>query len=162
MKLLKKSKSISITSEQQQSSTLSISNPNEQQSQVLTQIPNQQQRSNNTKPDKSAMFNLIHLVGLKQNEILAPEKKESHVMELKKFKTIIKPSANLEDFWNQNKTVLPRLYSLTKQYCAMCGASVPSESAFSIAGFINRKQRAAMCPNMIKWSMFLKDAFLFS
>jgi hypothetical protein len=61
------------------------------------------------------------------------------------------------DFWKQNKSVLPNLATLAQKYLASPGTSTKSESAFSIAGYYGRKQRAQLSSENLGFSVFLKD-----
>jgi hypothetical protein len=60
-------------------------------------------------------------------------------------------------FWQTNAPHLTSLYGLAKKYLASPATSVPSESAFSVASHIGRKQRARLSPQNLAMSVFLKD-----
>jgi hypothetical protein len=46
---------------------------------------------------------------------------------------------------------------LAKRLCIIPSSSVPSESAFSIANFIQRKKRSALSASQLKYSIMLRD-----
>jgi hypothetical protein len=46
---------------------------------------------------------------------------------------------------------------MVRYYGVIPATSVPSESAFSVAGYINRKERSSMAPATLKRSMFVKS-----
>ncbi|CAF1634855.1 unnamed protein product [Didymodactylos carnosus] len=62
-------------------------------------------------------------------------------------------------FWQSNIDKIPFLAKLAKRYLATPSTSVPSESAFSMAGYLARKQRARLTPQNLSDSVFLKDKF---
>lgn len=64
-------------------------------------------------------------------------------------------------FWIQNRQQFPRLFRLAQRFSIIAATSVPSESAFSIAGFINRKQRSALSSNSLRRLVMLKESHRF-
>ena len=44
-----------------------------------------------------------------------------------------------------------------KTYSVICATSVPSESIFSIAGYIHRKQRCRLSSKMLRFSILSKQ-----
>ena len=65
-----------------------------------------------------------------------------------------------QPFWNQYQTKLPRLAQIVRRFNAIPSTSVASEAAFSVAGFVNRKQRSALSSTSFRYSMVLKDKHL--
>ena len=63
---------------------------------------------------------------------------------------------DFQSYWNEKKTVLPILSSFTRRYNCIPATSVASESAFSVAGYIDRKQRASLSPTTLRYLMLLK------
>ena len=63
-------------------------------------------------------------------------------------------------FWNQYKNKLPRLAQLVRRFNVVPSTSVASEAAFSIAGYVHRKQRSSLSSTSIRYSMVLKDRHL--
>jgi hAT family C-terminal dimerisation region len=64
--------------------------------------------------------------------------------ELSLFSNVIKTKKNFKQFWCDHRHSFPRLVHLVYRYCIVPATSVASESAFSIAGFIVRKQRSSL------------------
>ena len=60
-------------------------------------------------------------------------------------------------FWRLHQHELKYLSHLSRQFLCSPATSVPSGSAFSIASFLGRKERARLSPANLCFSMFLKD-----
>ena len=61
-------------------------------------------------------------------------------------------------FWNKHCKNLPLLASLVRKYSIIPASSVASESAFSVANFIQRKERSSLSSKTLKQSIILKYA----
>ncbi|CAF1298723.1 unnamed protein product [Adineta steineri] len=75
------------------------------------------------------------------------------------FSYHISSSTSCEDFqtyWNENKNRLPILSSYARRYNCVPTTSTASESAFSVAGYIDRKQRASLSTTTLRYLMLLK------
>ena len=66
-------------------------------------------------------------------------------------------SLEFAEFWQKNSAKLPILTAFVRRYSLIQAASVPSEAAFSIANFIQRKERSAMSSKMLRISMVMKE-----
>ncbi|CAF1477674.1 unnamed protein product, partial [Adineta steineri] len=64
---------------------------------------------------------------------------------------------DLTDYWNKNQFQLPILVSIVRKYNIMCATSIECESAFSIAGYLQRKTRSSLAPSTLRYSMILHD-----
>ena len=64
---------------------------------------------------------------------------------------------NRSKYWQENTKMLPLLTSLVKRFCIIPATSVPSESAFSIANFIQRNERSSLSAETLKYSIILRD-----
>ncbi|CAF3331156.1 unnamed protein product [Rotaria sp. Silwood2] len=87
------------------------------------------------------------------------EKKETPLTLKQELSAYISTSRSYEDYqsyWNEKKTLLPILSSFTRRYNCIPATSVASESAFSVAGYIDRKQRASLLPTTLRYLMLLK------
>ncbi|CAF1522111.1 unnamed protein product, partial [Didymodactylos carnosus] len=60
-------------------------------------------------------------------------------------------------FWSKHGDELPLLKELASKYLTTLGTSVPSESAFSVAGFVGRKESARLTAKNLSYLVFLKD-----
>ncbi|CAF1398241.1 unnamed protein product, partial [Didymodactylos carnosus] len=60
-------------------------------------------------------------------------------------------------FWSKQGDELTLLKELASKYLTTPGTSVPSESAFSVAGFVGRKERARLTAKNPSYLVFLKD-----
>jgi hypothetical protein len=61
------------------------------------------------------------------------------------------------EFWQHNQSELKCLSQIAYDHLITPATSVPSESAFSTASYLLRKQRSRLTPNNLCYSMFLKD-----
>ncbi len=76
------------------------------------------------------------------------------------FSVYITTSKSLKDFktyWDEKKALLPILSSYARRYNCIPTTSVASESAFSVAGYIDRKQRASLSTTTLRYLMLLKQ-----
>ncbi|CAM4848902.1 unnamed protein product, partial [Rotaria magnacalcarata] len=60
-------------------------------------------------------------------------------------------------YWNKNKHYLPILSRMVRHYCIMPITSVASESAISIAGYVQRKRRSSLSAITLRYSMLLRN-----
>ncbi len=60
-------------------------------------------------------------------------------------------------FWQQHQSRLKCLSKIAYDHLITPATSVASESAFSTASYLLRKQRSPLTPNNLCFSMFLKD-----
>jgi hypothetical protein len=65
---------------------------------------------------------------------------------------------DLSSFWKKNCTQLPLLASLVRKYLIIPASSVSSESSFSVANFIQRKERSALSSKSLKQAIILRSA----
>lgn len=61
------------------------------------------------------------------------------------------------EFWNIHRFQLKRLYKYATHHLTSPSTSVASESAFSTASYLLRKQRSKLTPANLCSSMFVKD-----
>lgn len=62
-------------------------------------------------------------------------------------------------FWQKNRHRFPRLFQIARRVNIIPATSVPSESMFSVAGFVSRKQRSALSARTLHHLMVLKEAY---
>jgi hypothetical protein len=77
-------------------------------------------------------------------------------VEVSLFMNANKANQTFSQFWCANRLSFPRLVPLVYRYCIIPATSVSSESAFSIAGFIARKQRASLSSRALRHLLVLK------
>jgi len=70
----------------------------------------------------------------------------------------VKIDTTFEEFWQNHHMELPSLSILVRSFNIRPMSSVPSESLFSVASYINRKQRSSMSPEAVRYSVILRDA----
>lgn len=70
----------------------------------------------------------------------------------------VKNYMSFEEFWRSYQFELPCLTSLVRCFNVRPSSSVPSESLFSVAAYVNRKQRSSLSPESLMYSMILRDA----
>ncbi|CAF1291621.1 unnamed protein product [Rotaria sordida] len=63
-----------------------------------------------------------------------------------------------EEFWITYDKELPSLSILVRSFNVRPATSVPSESLFSIASYVNRKQRCSLSGDTLRYLMILRDA----
>jgi hypothetical protein len=59
-------------------------------------------------------------------------------------------------FWIENGVKLPNLANIVRKICTIPATSISSESAFSLSGYLFRKQRTSLSAKSIRQSMILK------
>jgi len=64
---------------------------------------------------------------------------------------------NLANFWRSYQKIMPRLAFMVKKYCAIPATSVASESRFSIANFVARKERSSLSSENLRYTMILRE-----
>ena len=79
--------------------------------------------------------------------------------ELSLYLSKCKASNDFDTFWKENQTSMPLLASFVRRYGIIPATSVASESAFSVAGYVNRKQRSSLSPSTLRYLMVLKKSF---
>ncbi|CAF4788840.1 unnamed protein product, partial [Rotaria sp. Silwood2] len=62
-----------------------------------------------------------------------------------------------QEYWNKIQHYLPILTRMVRHFCIMPITSVASESAFSMAGCIQRKQRSSLSATTLRYSMLLRN-----
>ncbi|CAF1428121.1 unnamed protein product [Adineta ricciae] len=65
--------------------------------------------------------------------------------------------SNAMEFWNMHRVQLKYLYKYATHHLVSPATSVASESAFSTASYLFRKQRSRLTPENLCSTMFLKD-----
>lgn len=80
--------------------------------------------------------------------------------EISHYVKAVQAGDDFQAFWCQYRKKFTRLSSIVRRINVIPATSVPSEAAFSIAGYINRKQRSSLSPMSIRYSMVLKDRHL--
>ena len=69
----------------------------------------------------------------------------------------IEKETEFENFWKLHQQKLPILANLARFYCMMPITSVASESAFFVAGYVQRKTRSSLLPTTLRYLMLLRD-----
>ncbi len=78
--------------------------------------------------------------------------------EISKYKAAIISNKNpICEFWNLHQSSLPKLASAARKYCIIPAASVPSESRFSIANFVSRKERSNLSSKNLRLTMIARE-----
>ena len=65
---------------------------------------------------------------------------------------------DFSSFWITHRIRFPRLYRVAQRVNIVPATSVASESVFSIAGFIARKQRSSLTSTSLRYLMVLKES----
>jgi hypothetical protein len=78
--------------------------------------------------------------------------------EIKQYNSLVgKCSSKFDVFWSKFANDLPKLSKLVRKYNTILATSVPSESAFSVANYIQRKHRASLSASSLRFCMVLKS-----
>ena len=77
-------------------------------------------------------------------------------VEILLFTNKIKKHTSFQDFWVKHRASFPRLVYLVHRYFIIPATSVASESAFSISGYIARKQRLSLSSKTLRHLLVLK------
>jgi hypothetical protein len=64
----------------------------------------------------------------------------------------------LKDFWLTFKPILGRSYEMMERYCLISATSVPTESIFSIARYIQQKERCKLSSRMLRFLILAKQS----
>jgi hypothetical protein len=102
---------------------------------------------------------LCHSSSPDAESALKPNTKTSPLTLKQEFSLHVSASTSATDFktyWNDNKNRLPILSSYSRRYNCVPATSAASESAFSVAGYIDRKQRASLSTTTLRYQMLLK------
>ena len=62
-----------------------------------------------------------------------------------------------EDFWKANASTMIKLSETVRKICIINATSCPSEAAFSVAGYLDRKSRAKLSSKTLRYTMLMKD-----
>lgn len=98
------------------------------------------------------------LCGLKPAEKLPVGVKQLSIDEEISF--FIKAAQAADDFrrfWIIHQSALPRLAALVRRFNICPATSVASESTFSVAGYLQRKQRSSLSSSSMRYSILLKN-----
>ena len=67
---------------------------------------------------------------------------------------------NFQEFWIENGKRLPRLANLVRTVNIIPATSISSVALFSVASYINRKQRSSLSSKTIRYLLVLKNQHL--
>ncbi|CAF3354532.1 unnamed protein product, partial [Rotaria socialis] len=109
-------------------------------------------KSNQTLTDKLKM-----MVGMSTN--VKPSRSLSPEDELILFTQVIQSfKCDFSSFWIQYREHFSCLYKVAQRVNIITATSVPSESIFSIAGYVARKQRTSLSSTSLRHLMVLKES----
>ncbi|CAF2163586.1 unnamed protein product [Rotaria magnacalcarata] len=109
-------------------------------------------KSNQTLTDKLKM-----MVGMSTN--VKPSRSLSSEDELILFTQVIQSfKGDFSSFWIQYRERFSRLHKVAQRVNIIAATSVPSESIFSIAGYVARKQRTSLSSTSLRHLMVLKES----
>ncbi|CAF4268238.1 unnamed protein product, partial [Rotaria sp. Silwood2] len=116
------------------------------------------------KPKLTSMEAFLESVGDDPSQIQTTTSPPTIVEEIYDYRLLItkynschKPlTSSCTQFWKTYGANFPRLFKLAKQFLCTPATSVASESAFSTAAFINRKERSRLSLEQLAATVFLK------
>lgn len=79
--------------------------------------------------------------------------------ELNRFPTVNCTDETIMQFWKTNEREFPKLAKIAKVLLGIPMTSAKSESAFSTAGCLIRKDRASLTPYRIERTLFIHDNY---
>ncbi len=148
----------SISNEKRTTSTTAIVSERAQQQNASSSS------INSSKQSKLSLINQFRIScrssSLDAEPAPKPQTKTKPLTLKQEFSLYVSTSAGYTDFqtyWNEKKAVLPILSSYARRYNTVPTTSVASESAFSVAGYIDRKQRASLSTTTLRYLMLLKQ-----
>ncbi|CAF1428026.1 unnamed protein product, partial [Rotaria sordida] len=103
------------------------------------------------------LYNLYKSCGLSCNRMSNNSHKWTVKEELCHYLSTVDENQTFSQYWNNHKTRLPILSSIVRRYNIISATSISSESTFSISGFIQSKHRASLSPEMLRYSMILRN-----
>ena len=77
--------------------------------------------------------------------------------EISLYNTSIIQPKKFRIFWQSHEKQLPLMASYAREICISTATSVPSESSFSIANYVQRKERSNLSSYNLRYSMVLRD-----
>ena len=80
--------------------------------------------------------------------------------EVSSYIKLAKDKDDFQNFWMTNGKVLPRLSNLVRTVNVIPATSISSEALFSVANYINRKQRSSLSSKTIRYLLVLKNYHL--
>ncbi|CAF0975832.1 unnamed protein product [Rotaria sordida] len=80
--------------------------------------------------------------------------------EISRYIQLAKLADNFQQFCATYSEQLPRLTYLVRRVCVIPATSIPSESLFSTASFIHRKQRSSLSSKTLRQLLVLKNSHL--
>ncbi|CAF1189192.1 unnamed protein product [Rotaria sp. Silwood1] len=113
----------------------------------------------NERQDNQSIFlqNLFIACGFEPQTTTSIFKPSTIKEELAQYVTTISSYQSFSQYWYEKKDCLPILSSIVRKYNIMCSTSIDCESSFSIAGFVQRKNRSSLSPSTLRYSMLLRE-----
>ena len=102
----------------------------------------------------AAKQRMNQLAGIGMNQ--SNDRSITAAVEISLFTNAIKTKQSFKEFWSTHSQSFPRLVTLVRRYSIVPATSVASESAFSICGFIARKQRSSLSSRTLRQLLVLK------
>ncbi len=91
-----------------------------------------------------------------------PQESESYVFDLNKefnlFESTCIQAEGFSKYWQTNSSELSILTAFVKKYSAISASSVPTEACFSVAHFIQRKERRNLSSKSLRYLMVLRES----
>ena len=107
----------------------------------------------------SALNTLFSLSGTNSVSTTRPMTKAYTISEeIGYYISSVQRESSFASFWTENYLKLPLMAAVTQRISNVPATSVPSESSFSVAGYIARKQRSSLLPDAIRYSLVLKGS----
>jgi len=69
----------------------------------------------------------------------------------------VRKGVDMMDFWRDNRTVLPKMFSLARRILCIPASSAASERVFSAAGRLLEKCRTNLAPDSVNSLLFLNS-----
>ena len=133
---------------------------------ISSQLPQQQSAglsssSSSASVRRSSATTIQKFKSSCNHESVAPKTAQPHPQltikeEFSLYMSKHKDSTDFQSFWNDNQTAMPFLAMFVRRYSVIPATSIASESAFSVAGYIHRKQRSSLSPSTLRYLMLLK------
>ena len=110
-----------------------------------------------TKNKLNPLDKLAAVCGLTITSSTTSKKAMTLVEELCSYIKAAKSSDDFQEFWAAHHEQLPRLSKLVRRTNIIPATSISSEALFSVASYLNRKQRSSLSSKTLRYLLVLKN-----
>ena len=149
-------KSLSFLTEEQRESTKAIIEIEAQEIASTTQQANEPPEKRRCQEKKDLMSLLEDVVDVSAEDTTLYGEGEAK-KEIQKYMFLDATTDNPLKWWLENEKHFPLLARIARKYLCILATSVPSERAFSVAGYVVNEKRACLLPENVNMLVFLAE-----